>query len=97
MDRVLNRNATFALACLFLFAFLGFWPNYFSILLDQANWRFHFHGLALISWCVLMVLQTYLIRANKRAIHKKVGKISYLLVPIVIISTILLSHYQEKP
>jgi len=97
MDRALNRNATFAFACIFLFAFWGFWPNYFSILLDQANWRFHFHGLTLISWCVLMVLQAYLIRTDKRAIHKKTGKISYVLVPLVIISSILLSHYQDKP
>jgi hypothetical protein len=97
MDKVLRRNAMFALAFLFLFAFWGFWPKYFSIFLDQANWRFHFHGLTLISWCVLMVLQAYLIRTNKRAIHRATGKLSYLLVPLIIVSTILLSHYQEKP
>lgn len=97
MDKALNRNATFALGFIFLFAFIGFWPNYFSIILDQTNWRFHFHGVSLISWCILMVLQAYLIRANKRALHRKTGKISYLLAPLVIISSLLLSHFQEKP
>jgi len=97
MDRALYRNATFALAFLFLFAFWGFWPNYFSQLLDQSNWRFHFHSMSLISWCVLMVLQAYFIRANKRATHRATGKLSYLIVPLIIVSTILLSHYQEKP
>jgi len=97
MDRVLNRNATFVLGFIFLFAFLGFWPNYFSTILDQTNWRFHFHGLTLISWCMLMVFQAYLIRTDNRALHRKTGKISYLLVPLVIISSILLSHFQEKP
>ena len=97
MDRALHRNATFALASLFLFAFWGFWPNYFSQLLDQSNWRFHFHSVSLISWCLLMVLQAYLIRSNKRATHRATGKLSYLIVPLIIVSTILLSHYQEKP
>ena len=97
MDRALHRNATFALAFLFLFAFWGFWPNYFSQLLDQSNWRFHFHSVSLISWCLLMVLQAYLIRSNKRATHRATGKLSYLIVPLIIVSTILLSHYQEKP
>ncbi len=97
MDRALNRNATFALAFLFLFAFWGFWPRYFSQLLDQSNWRFHFHGITLISWCVLMVLQASLIRTNKRSIHRKTGKLSYLIAPLVVISTIMLTHYQAKP
>lgn len=97
MDRALNRNTTFALAFLFLFAFWGFWPRYFSQLFDQSNWRFHFHGTMLMSWCVLMVTQAYLIRTNSRTLHRATGKLSYLLVPLVVVSTLLLSHYQEQP
>jgi hypothetical protein len=43
-----------------------------------------------------MVLQAYLIRVNKRSTHRQMGKLSYLIVPMVIISSISLSHYQEN-
>ena len=94
MDRVLHRNSAIVLAGVFLFAFWGFWPSYFSHPLDQATWRFHFHGLTLISWCVLMVTQAYLIRTNRRSIHKQVGKLSYVLAPLVVIATLNLVHFR---
>lgn len=96
MDRVLNRNAAPTMGIIFLFAFLGFWRFYFSNFFDQSSWRFHFHGLTMISWCLLMVAQAYLIRTNKRAIHRQTGKLSYLVAPFVVISTILLAHYREE-
>jgi hypothetical protein len=97
VDRAVSRNAAFVLAALFTFSLWGFWPNYFSKLLDQPNWRFHFHAAMLVSWCTLMVAQAYLIRINKRSLHRATGKLSYVIVPLVIVSTILLSHYQEQP
>ena len=97
MDRVLHRNAAFALAGLFLFAIWGFWPNYFSHPLTQANWRFHFHGITLISWFGLMISQAYLIRTNRRRVHRQVGKVSFFLAPLVVISTLVLAHYQLRP
>ena len=97
MDRVLHRNLVFVLAGLFLFVFWGFWPSYFSRLLDQSSWRFHFHGLTMISWCVFMITQAYLIRANKRSVHKQVGKLSYVIAPLIVISTLVLAHYRLRP
>lgn len=97
MDRAINRNAAMVLAITFAFLLWGFWPNYFAILSSDINWRFHFHGMTLIAWCVLMVTQAYLIRTNQRPLHRATGKISYLLVPLVLISTVLLSHHQEQP
>lgn len=94
MERLFNRYAVFALAFLFLFAFLGFWPTYFSHPFEQDNWRFHFHGLTLIAWCVLMISQAYLIRANRRAIHRRTGRLSFLIAPLVVVSIFTLAHYR---
>jgi hypothetical protein len=91
MDRALNRNAATVLAGIFLFSIWGFWPSYFSRLLET-GWREHFHGITLVSWCMLMVTQAYLIRSNQRPLHRRVGKLSYLLAPLVVISTIALAH-----
>lgn len=97
MDRVLHRNSVLVLAGIFLLALPAFWPNYFSRLLDQSTWRFHFHGLTTIAWCALMVAQAYLIRANHRAAHKSLGKLSYVLAPAIVLSILLLAHYQYSP
>jgi len=38
----------------------------------------------------MLISQSYLIRTNRREIHRMMGKLSYLLAPLVIISTLLL-------
>ena len=97
MDRIFNRKVGTALGLFFLFAIWAFWPKYFSKPFSQADWRFHFHGLTLVAWCVLMVVQAYLIAAGKRPVHRKVGKLSYVVAPLVIVSTLSLAHYSLAP
>jgi hypothetical protein len=97
MDRTLVRGVPYWLTGLFLFAVLGFWPSYFSRLLDQPGWQIHFHGLVMISWFALMISQALLIRKNRRNIHRQLGKISYLIAPLVFISILALTHYRSSP
>jgi len=78
----------------FLLVILAFWYTYFTRILDQENYRMHLHGLALILWCLLLILQSYLIRTNKRPLHRLVGKFSYMLVPFMIITTLDLLRYK---
>lgn len=47
-------------------------------------------------WVLMLITQAYLIRINKRKIHRYVGWGSYLLVPAVVITTINLVHYRMK-
>ncbi len=92
MDRALHRNSALALSAVFLFAFWAFWPDYLSGALTQVNWRVHFHAIVLTGWCVLMVMQAYLIRSNRRPIHRQTGKLSYLLAPLVVIASLSAVH-----
>jgi hypothetical protein len=39
-----------------------------------------------------MVMQAYLIRSNRRSIHKQTGKLSYLLAPLVVIASVSAVH-----
>ncbi len=94
MDRALHRNTVFVVAGVFLFLFLGFWPTYFSHPLTQPSWRTHFHAFALLAWCGLMVTQAYLIRTNRRSVHRQVGKLSYVIAPLVVIATLSALHYR---
>jgi hypothetical protein len=72
----------------------GFWRTYFTRIPDQVNYRMHLHGAPLILWCMMLIVQPWLIRSKKTKLHRKVGKISYFLVPLLVFSTIDLLKYK---
>ena len=77
----------------FLCAIVGFWNSYFTKIFDQENYRMHTHGMALILWLVMLIIQPYLIRTKKVKLHRMLGKFSYLLVPILVLTTLDLLKY----
>jgi hypothetical protein len=93
-DGVLHRHTPRFFAAFLLFMFWAFWPSYFARLFEQPDFRFHLHGVALTLWCVMLVLQAQLIRTQRRALHKQIGKLSYVLAPAVIAITIGFVHYR---
>jgi hypothetical protein len=86
--------ATFSLAMI-----LAFWPSYFSRLTAQPSLHHHAHGLAMTLWLGLLVAQASLMRSGKRALHRRLGLLSYLLVPVIVVVTLRFVHYtlQEGP
>jgi len=78
----------------FLFVLAAFWLTYFTKIFDQENYRMHAHGMALILWCFMLIAQAYLISTKRNVIHKRVGKFSYLLVPLIIFTTVDLLKYR---
>lgn len=95
-DKALRRTAVVWFAAFFLFALWAFWPSYFSHVSDVPEPRFHTHGIAMTLWCVMLITQAYLIRANRRAMHRAVGYASYVLAPLVVAATINLIHFRMK-
>ena len=80
---------------LFALALVGFWPSSFAKFFDGTgdfSSYFHFHAFFAILWIFMLIVQPILIRLKKFALHKKIGKLSYILVPLVFISIILLAH-----
>jgi len=47
-------------------------------------------------WCVLLIVEAYLIRTKQHAIHRQVGTASYVLVPLLIAATVNLIHFRMK-
>ena len=95
-DASLHKNAVVWFVAFFLFALWAFWPSYFSHVTDQPEVRFHTHGIAMTLWCVLLIVEAYLIRTKQHAIHRQVGKASYVIVPLLIGATINLIHFRMK-
>jgi len=75
---------------------LAFWPSYFSRLADQPSAHSHMHGLAMTAWLALLIAQASLMRAGNRALHRRLGLLSYVLVPIIVVVTLRFVHYTVR-
>ena len=94
-----KRTGYYFIAMLFL-AFLGFWPTYFSKFFDgTADFAtyFHFHALMALLWILFLIVQPLLVYRKKLDLHRTIGKFSYLLVPLLYLSVILLAHHRIDP
>lgn len=94
LERVVYQKSYVYFLTFFLLMLAGFWLTYFTKILDQENYRMHLHGITLIFWCTLLVSQGYLIRIKNYSIHKRVGKLSYVIVPLIAFTTVDLYKYR---
>lgn len=94
LEKSLFQKSHFYFIGFFLLMIAAFWLTYFTKIADQENYRLHTHGVVLVLWCLMLIIQPYLIRAKKKALHKQIGKLSYLLVPLIVITTIDLFKYR---
>jgi hypothetical protein len=80
---------------LIILVFLGFWPKYFSKFYygtAHFNFYFHFHFAMASMWIALLILQPILIKKKKFSIHRRIGKLSFIILPLFFVSVILLKH-----
>lgn len=73
---------------------IGFWQTYFSRAFNDSNAYVHAHAFSMLLWLAMLISQAFLIRYKKYDVHRTIGKFSYLLVPVIIVSLILLAHHQ---
>ena len=76
--------------------FLGFFKTYFSLftavgIIPPAQ---HFHTLLFLLWFALLFIQPFLIKTGKIKLHRLLGKSSYVLVPLMVISIFTLAKAQ---
>ena len=62
---------------------LAFWPSYFGRLSD-APLAHHLHGVTGTLWILLIAVQSYVIHARKIQLHRRVGKLVFVLAPVLI-------------
>ena len=82
-----------------LVAILAFWPSYFSRIVAGPDAFVHLHAAGVILWMLLLVSQPLLIVRGRWQAHRRMGKLSYLLVPWIVITATLLAHsrFQAMP
>ena len=63
----------------------GFYFTYFTQIQNSTS-NIHFHFVLMVIWMGIVIVQPLLIRYKKISLHRTIGKISYFIVPLVILS-----------
>lgn len=72
-------------------AVFGFWKPYFGRL-TAAQGLAHLHVLAMLAWIGMLIAQPMLIRGRQMAWHRRIGKASYVVVPVLVIAALALAQ-----
>ena len=94
MDRAYRNIGYFLLALLPIFV-AGFWIPYFSEIprFDPSiSVPVHVHALLLFAWIVLLVAQPLAIRSGALGLHRVLGRVSYVLMPLIAISAVAMIY-----
>ena len=92
-----QQRAVFYFLGLLLLAAAGFWPTYLAAPHVERDWHVHLHGVAMFGWMGLLIAQAWLVRARRLSTHRALGRVSFGLVPVIVVSTLLLAHYRMRP
>lgn len=80
----------------------GFYKTYIIFFPSFTGFNFlqHFHGAMMMIWMAFLITQPLLIRSGKVTIHRAVGKLSYVIAPLLAASIFLVSrmvYYRPEP
>ena len=71
----------------------GFYSSYFTIFFEPKASIIHIHFSLMMLWIGMLITQPFLIKYKKAKLHRKMGKVSYVLFPLVAITGFLLIRY----
>lgn len=83
---------------LFLSTLVGFGFTYlkFAPYFDGFPWFVHLHFLAFVLWYLVLLLQPYLIKQRRRALHRSLGKFTYGLLAVLVVSVLVMVRWQVR-
>nr|WP_298132080.1 hypothetical protein [uncultured Pseudoxanthomonas sp.] len=79
------------IGALALLVLAGFWKTYFSRL-ALAEALTHLHAGLMLAWVAMLLVQPWLIRTQRLALHRRVGRLSYGVMPGVLVTALWLSQ-----
>jgi hypothetical protein len=82
LTNYLFRNSILFFAVFCFLVLWGFWSTFYSNPLQLSSLLIHLHGSAMTLWCLMLLGQAYLIRTNRRDLHRFIGRISYVLAAL---------------
>lgn len=86
-------NLGYGMLILLGLSFIAFAPAYFMLLHTSLPWIMHLHAVLMFAWMGILIAQPFLIRQKNYSLHRKVGKATYGLVPLLLISGFMMIRY----
>ncbi|HEY8559516.1 MAG TPA: hypothetical protein VIL74_03865 [Pyrinomonadaceae bacterium] len=90
----MTKIAFILLSCSVPLVILAFYPLYLSKPFAGVDRYTHFHAFTGALWLLLLILQPLFVYAHRYRLHLILGRLSYLLAPLFVLASILLSHYR---
>lgn len=94
-----NFHLLFAALC-WLGVVMGFFPASAARLQGQADYVapliLHIHALAFVGWLVLLTVQVLLVRTARQAVHRRLGMVAFVLVPVMMLSGYFAEVYSQR-
>ena len=86
------RNTAIFIILIMIGVQWGFYRTYTSQFPNFKNLTntIHIHGALLMTWLVLLIVQPLLIHTGRTKLHRTIGKVSYVLGPLIIIYLFLI-------
>jgi hypothetical protein len=90
MDKAF-KNSQYLYLTLAVICFIGFYKTYFGSFtaFSSAEWVVHCHVILTTTWIFLLILQPILIVQKNIKWHKFIGKLTYYLIPIIVVFMLL--------
>jgi hypothetical protein len=86
------HRAGYAFIALVLLVIAGFWRSYFGTLGTAPAW-FHIHAILMLAWLALLVIQPLLVRKHRLEWHRRLGRTSYIVFPLLVVSVLVMLHH----
>lgn len=90
----LFRNAYYWFCLLFAVSVLGFWRSYFSQFgQGTVHVTHHAHAISMLLWVAMLIAQSWLVRTKRNPLHRTIGKVSFLLAPMIVASAVWVNFH----
>ena len=88
------RNTIWGMLMVFIIVHIGFQATYIQYFptFNEFTRLHHIHGALMASWVFLLVLQPVLIYKRKFTAHRFLGKLSYVIAPLMVISMLIIAR-----
>jgi hypothetical protein len=88
MEKALQNRLLYFFVAIFIITNLGFYKTYLIHFpkFEGFHWVYHVHGMLAMAWILMLIAQAYLIRGKKYELHRLIGKLSYVIMPLFLLS-----------
>src|SRR5690606_21461449 len=90
-----GSNFLMGVFAILLITLIGFYRPYFGKLTtsEAISWVIHLHLIAFLCWFFVLIWQPILIRQKEFKLNRKVGKCTYILVPILVLTILNIVYF----